>query len=49
MDWSAKHAGFVIASYLLSAGGIAGLIAYVFLRDRQLRHKLHAIEKASKP
>ena len=37
MDFSAPHAGFVTASYVLSAVLLIGLVAYVLIRDRNLR------------
>jgi heme exporter protein CcmD len=45
MDWSADHAGFVVASYILSATFIAGLIGFVFLRDRRMRETLSEYER----
>ena len=46
MDWSAAHAGFVTASYLISAICIAGLIIYVFNRAARVKKALAQIEKA---
>jgi heme exporter protein CcmD len=48
MDWSATHAGFVTASYLISAICIAGLIAYVFNRDARSKKALAQIEKSNR-
>jgi heme exporter protein CcmD len=45
MDWSAAHAGFVAASYLISAVCIAGLIICVFNRDARAKKALAQIEK----
>ena len=33
MDWSAPHAGFVVAAYAASAIGILGLIIWLVRRD----------------
>ena len=48
MDWSADHAGFVIAAYALSLEFIAGLIIYVFNRDARARKRLAQFEKTKK-
>jgi heme exporter protein CcmD len=45
MDWTAAHAGFVTASYAISAICIAGLIIYIFNRDARARKALVQIEK----
>ncbi len=45
MDWTAAHAGFVTASYVLSFIFIAGLMAYVLLRDRRVKRALLEMEK----
>ena len=45
MDWAAAHAGFVTASYVLSAVCIVGLIAYVFIRDARMKRALAEHEK----
>ena len=48
MDWNAEHAGFVIASYVVSFAFIAGLIIYVFNRDVRARKRLAQFEKTKK-
>jgi heme exporter protein CcmD len=48
MDWSANHAGFVIAAYALSLALIAGLIIYVFSRDARAKKFLAQFEKGRK-
>jgi heme exporter protein CcmD len=45
MDWSAAHAGFVTASYVVSVICIAGLVGYVFTRDRRNKKRLAEFEK----
>jgi heme exporter protein CcmD len=48
MDWSADHAGFVIAAYALSLIFLAGLIIYVSNRDAHARKRLAQFEKTKK-
>ena len=48
MDWSANHAGFVIAAYALSLIFLTGLIIYVFNRDARIRKRLAQFEKTKK-
>jgi heme exporter protein CcmD len=48
MDWSANHAGFVIAAYALSFAFIAGLIIYVFNRDTRARKRLAQFQETKK-
>ena len=48
MDWSAAHAGFVIASYAMSIIFLAGLIAYTFNRDARVKNLLAQFEKTKK-
>jgi heme exporter protein CcmD len=48
MDWSATHAGFVIASYVISAVCVAGLIAYVLGRDTRAKKALAKTEKSNR-
>lgn len=45
MNWDANHAGFVLAAYALTALALAGLIAWVLLRDRALRRRLAEYER----
>jgi heme exporter protein CcmD len=45
MDWTAAHASFVTASYVVSAVCIAGLIARVFIRDARMKKTLAELEK----
>jgi heme exporter protein CcmD len=40
MDFSAAHAGYVYASYGISAICILGLLVFVLLRDRSLQRKI---------
>ena len=44
MDFAAKHAGFVIASYALTFAFLGGLIAVVLLKDRKLRAEAQRLE-----
>ena len=48
MDWSANHAGFVIAAYALSLVFFAGLISYVFSRDARARKQLAQFQETKK-
>jgi heme exporter protein CcmD len=48
MDWSADHAGFVIAAFALSLVFIAGLIIYVFSRDARARKQLAQFQGTKK-
>ena len=48
MDWSATHAGFVIASFTISVVFLAGLIIYTLKRDRHARNMLAQFEKTKK-
>ena len=48
MDWSAEHAGFVIAAYALSLVLIASLIIYIFNRDARISKWLAQFEKTKK-
>lgn len=44
MDFSANHAGFVIASYALSFVCLAGLIITTLGRDRRLRAEVERLD-----
>jgi heme exporter protein CcmD len=44
MDFTAKHIGFVIASYALSIAFIGGLIVQVLMKDRKLRAEAERLE-----
>jgi heme exporter protein CcmD len=44
MDFSANHAGFVIASYALSFVFLAGLIITTLGRDRKLRAEVERLD-----
>ena len=44
MDFAAKHIGFVIASYAVSAVFIGGLILNVLLKDRRLRAEAERLD-----
>ena len=48
MDWSADHAGFVMAAFALSLVFIAGLIIYVFSRDARVRKQLAQFQGTKK-
>ena len=48
MDWTASHAGFVVASYAMSIVFLAGLIIYIFNRDARVRKLLAQFEKGKK-
>ncbi len=48
MDWSADHAGFVIACYALSFIFIVGLTLHVLMRDHHNRNALALFEKTKK-
>ncbi|HHI82081.1 MAG TPA: heme exporter protein CcmD [Rhizobiales bacterium] len=45
MDLSAKHTGFVLASYAISALVLGILIAATIMRERRTRVKLSRLEK----
>jgi heme exporter protein CcmD len=45
MDFSAPHAGFVIAAYGLSAILLVGLTLSVILRERALRREASQLER----
>lgn len=49
MDFSAAHAGFVIASYGLVVITLLGLIGFVFWRDHKLAKQLQRLNESSKP
>ena len=44
MDFSAPHAGFVIAAYAISAIFLAGLVIRVVIRDLALRAEAETID-----
>ena len=48
MDWTAAHAGYVLASYVLSAICLAALVIYIFVRDRRSQAALAQFDR-SKP
>ena len=48
MDWSADHAGFVIAAFALSLVFIAGLVIYIFNRDARARKQLAQFQETKK-
>lgn len=48
MDFSAKHIGFVIASYALSLVLIGGLVIRVLVKDRKLRAEAQRLEAKRK-
>jgi heme exporter protein CcmD len=48
MDWSADHAGFIIAAYALSLVFLAGLIIYVCKRDSRAQKRVAQFEKTMK-
>ena len=45
MDFSAPHAGFVVASYALSFILIGGLTVRILLRDRRARAEAERLER----
>ena len=45
MDFSAAHAGFVIAAYTVSFAGLAALVIFILLRDRRLRRVAATLER----
>ena len=45
MDFSANHAGFVIASYGLTMVFVGGLIFSVLVRDRKLRAEAERLDR----
>ena len=45
MDWTASHAGFVAASYAITAVSLAVLIFYILVRDLRIKKSLAKIEK----
>ena len=48
MDFSANHAGFVIASYALTLVFLGGLIISVIMRDRKLRAEAERLDQQRK-
>ena len=40
MDWSAPHAGFVLAAYALSGVVITALLSFTIIRSRMMQKKL---------
>jgi heme exporter protein CcmD len=40
MDFAAKHAGFVIAAYAISALVLFGIAAWILVKDRSLQRRL---------
>jgi heme exporter protein CcmD len=44
MDFTAKHLGFVFASYAVTVVFIGGLIAQVLMKDRKLRAEAERLE-----
>jgi heme exporter protein CcmD len=49
MDWSAPHAGFVAAAYILSFAILVGLVFFVMLRDRASRRRIDDLERSGAP
>lgn len=47
MDFAAKHAGFVIAAYGVSALVLAGVCAWILFKDRALRRRLEERDRSS--
>lgn len=45
MDFSAPHAGFVIASYLVTFIVLLGLVLATWLRQRRAREQLKTLEE----
>ena len=44
MDFAAPHAGFVIASYVVSIAGLVGMVLATVLRSRRLAQKAEELE-----
>ena len=49
MDWSAPHAGFVAAAYVLSFAILAGLVLFVMMRERASRRRIDELERRGAP
>ena len=45
MDFTAAHVTFVIAAYVVSFAGLAGLALVIFLRDRMLKRQAAALDR----
>lgn len=45
MDLSAPHIGFVIASYLVSAFVLAGLVVITLIQNRTAKRRLEALNQ----
>lgn len=45
MDWSAPHAGLVLAAYCLSFAVLAGLVLWTVMRKRKLAAQLKIVSK----
>ena len=45
MNWDAKHAGFVLAAYAITALVVFALAAWIVTRDRALRKRLSEQER----
>jgi heme exporter protein CcmD len=44
MDLAAPHTGFVAAAYAISVLVLAGLAAFILMRDRKLRAEAEALD-----
>ncbi len=49
MDFAARHAGFVIASYAVAFVLVGGLIAATLIRYRAVRRRLEELERLGAP
>ena len=49
MDFAARHAGFVIASYAVAFVLVGGLIATTLIRYRAVRRRLEELERLGAP
>ena len=49
VEFSNPHVGFVVASYAITAGVLAGLIGWVIARGRRLDRRLARLEAEGAP
>ena len=46
MDFNAAHVAFVVAAYAVSLLGLAGLAAFILLRDRKLKRQVSVLDRS---